>query len=81
MTDSELFIRKEIIAVARDCTAQTINRDMLIGKFPRPDTRKKLPHGELYAWKFSTLQRHNPALAERCLALVRFTQLMPPIVA
>lgn len=81
MTDSELFIRKEIIAVARNCTPQTINRDMQIGKFPRPDTRIKFAHGELHAWKFSTLQRHNPALADRCLALIRFTRLFPPIAA
>ena len=80
MTDSDLAVRREIIAVSRDCTYQTLAREMQVGKFPHPDTRVKRRKGAVFVWKLSTLQRHDPALAERCLALIRFVNLQqqPP---
>ena len=66
-------VRLETLAVACNVALNTIRRARLEGHIPAPDTLYKTPKSgqPARAWKLSTIRAWNPAVADRCAALLR----------
>ena len=81
MTDP--VVRLETLAVACNVALTPIRRARLEGHIPAPDTLYKTPKSgqPARAWKMSTIRAWNPAVADRCLPLLRPAEPIPPKAA
>ena len=80
-------VRLETLAVACNVALNTIRRARLEGHIPAPDTLYKTPKSgqparawklsTIRAWKLSTLCAWNPAVADRCAAILRALETIP----
>lgn len=68
----EIAVRREVIALASGQRFRAFDPLMQAGTFPRPDT--SWPR----LWKLSTLERHDPALANRCRLIADFLNTLSP---
>ncbi len=69
------LIRVECLALAMGKSMNNARRAWLSGQIPPPD--QLLTGLNVGLWRISTIRRHDPALAARCLALVRALESMP----
>lgn len=62
MPDHDPSVRRELLAVTLNVSAEHIKRDCLAGKIPRPDT---CVDGKIKGWRLSTLEKWNPRVGQR----------------
>ena len=81
MTD----IRVEILAAALQISIVAVRKKFAVGKLPAPDattwTRRTRGTPTAMAWRLDTLQRWNPAVADRCAAIHQVLADHPLIAA
>ncbi len=72
-------VRLETLAVACNVALNTIRRARLEGHIPAPDTLYKTPKSgqPARAWKLSTIRAWNPAVADRCAAILAALETLP----
>ncbi len=72
-------VRLETLAVACNVALNTIRRARLEGHIPAPDTLYKTPKSgqPARAWKLSTIRAWNPAVADRCAAILAALETVP----
>ena len=75
LPSADPLIRVEHIALAKGKSINCARRDWAKGYIPPPD--QLVQPLNIALWRISTLRRHDPALAARCLALVRALESMP----
>ncbi len=69
------LIRVEHMALAKNRSINSVRHDWAKGYIPPPD--QLIEPLNIAQWRISTIRRHDPALADRCLALVRALESMP----
>lgn len=67
----DLLVRVEVIAAAQGKGINTIRRAWLSGRFPVADQQERIGPRSAGLWRVSTIRRHDPALAARCLAVAQ----------
>ena len=60
------LVRAECVALALGLAVQNAGRKVRAGKFPAMDAIDGLVRG----WSIDTLRAHDPALADRCAAIL-----------
>ena len=63
-------VRFETLAVALGVSVLTLRRNLAAGKLPAPDLSIPALPVHIRAWRLSTLRKWNPAVAQRCAALL-----------
>ena len=70
-------VRLEAIAAAAGLALFTLRRAVAAGKIPPADITLHGTPQPVHAWKLSTLRAWNPAVADRCAALLRALETIP----
>ena len=77
MTTQDPAVRLEAIAAAAGLALFTLRRAVSAGKIPPADITLPGTPQPIHAWKLSTLHSWNPAIADRCAALLRALEAIP----
>ena len=67
----------EAIAAAAGLALFTLRRAVAAGKIPPADITLHGTPQPVHAWKLSTLRAWNPAVADRCAAILRALETIP----
>lgn len=81
MTAHDPLIRTEVAALALGVAMNTARRYSLNGTLPPLTAQIPTRTQHSRAWRLSTLRAHDPALADRCAAILAALDSIPPQAA
>lgn len=82
-TESDLAVRLEAVAAAAGLSLNSMRRARVAGRVPPPDAEiQESGYGPpARAWRLSTIRAWNPAVADRCAAVLTALETVPPDAA